>query len=276
MELDRTPIGGLFFLHCAGQNCRSFFADGVLVPAIVLEIDDAPGLRADERGEIRGGHDFSLAVFAIFAGGGAGQLGEQPHTSERDAGAEAGGGFGDKTSAARFENTEDFVEDGRAIANDEEEAGDDDGVDGVGRIAESVNVAVGEGAVLQAAAGGSGFGSCDEAFGEIDASGVDLRVLLGESTGVEAGAAAELKDVGAGSGSVGSEERAGDLLGVIAEEILAAEGVEPGAAFEQAVGRMRGGMRNGSAGHFAVAGFHSLPCKGLNVRFGRITTTVGD
>jgi hypothetical protein len=62
--------------------------------------------------------------------------------------------------------------------NDKEEAGYDDGIDGVGRIAESVDVAVGEGAVFEAAAGGSGFGSGDKALGEIDSGGVDLRVLL--------------------------------------------------------------------------------------------------
>ena len=136
--------------------------------------------------------------------------------------------------------------------NDKEEAGDDDGVNGVGRIAESVDVAVGEGAVFEAAASGSGFGSGDEAFGEIDPGGVNLRVLLGESTGIEAGAAAEFEDVSAGRRAGGGEESAGDLLGVVMEEVLAAEGVEPGAAFEEAVRRMRG-MGAGSAGHFAVA-----------------------
>ena len=206
MGLDRAPVGGLLFAaSSAGRNCRSFFADGVLVPAIVLEIDDAPGLRADECGEVRGGHDVGLSGFAILAGGGAGQFGEQPHASERDAGAEAGGGFGDKTSAAGFEDAEDLVEDGFAVSHDEEEAGDDDGVDGVGSVAESVDVAVGEGAVLEAAAGGSGFGSGDEALGEVDAGGVDLRVLLRESTGVEAGAAAEFEDVSAGGGAVGGK-----------------------------------------------------------------------
>src|SRR5580704_10155141 len=174
MGLDRAPVG-LFFVQSTGQNWRSFFADGVLVPAIVLEIDDAPGLRADQGGEVRGGHDAGLPELAILARGGAGQLGEQPHASERDAGAEAGGGFGDKTSAAGFEDAEDLVEDGLAVANDEEEAGDNDGVDGVGSVAESVDVPVGEGAVFEAAAGGSGFGSCNEALGEVDASSVDLR-----------------------------------------------------------------------------------------------------
>ena len=178
MGLDRAPVGGLFFGYRAGQDSRSLFADGVLVPAIVLEIDGVPGLRADERGEVRSGHDFSLPEFAILAGGGAGQLGEQPHTTEWDAGAEAGGGFGGKTAATGFEDAEYFVENGLAVANDEEEAGDDDGVDGVGGVAEGVDVAVGEGAVLKASAGGSRFCSCDEAFGEIDAGGVDLRVFL--------------------------------------------------------------------------------------------------
>ncbi len=41
MELDRTPVGVLFFWHCADDAGGSFFADGVLVPAIVLEIDYA-------------------------------------------------------------------------------------------------------------------------------------------------------------------------------------------------------------------------------------------
>lgn len=92
-----------------------------------------------------------------------------------------------------------------------------------------------------------------------------MGVFLRESTGVEAGAAAEFKDVSAGGGAVGGKEGARDLVGVVAEEILAAEGVEPGAAFEEAVGRMRWRMRESSAGHFAVAWVHSVPCQGLNV-----------
>jgi hypothetical protein len=179
----------------------------------------------------------------------------------RDAGAEAGCGLGDETSAAGFENTEDLVKDGLAVANDEEEAGDDDGVDGVGEIAESVDVTMGEVAIFQVAAGGSGLGSCDEAFGEIDAGGVDLRVFLRESTGIEAGAAAEFQGVRAGGGSGGGEESAGYLAGVVAEEVFATEGIEPGAAFEQAGRRKRGWMWKSSAGHFAVAWFHSLPAK---------------
>ena len=54
-----------------------------------------------------------------------------------------------------------------------------------------MDITVDEGAVFEAAAGGSGFGSCDEALGEVDAGGVDLRVFLRESTGIEAGTAAE-------------------------------------------------------------------------------------
>ena len=69
----------------------------------------------------------------------------------------------------------------------------------------------------------------------------------------------------AGGGSARREESAGDLVGVIAEEVLAAEGVEPGAALEEAVGRMRGRTSESSAGHFAVAWFHSLPYEGLKV-----------
>ena len=82
----------------------------------------------DECGEVRGRHNLSLAGFAIFAGGCVGEFGDQPHARERDASAEAGGGFGDETSATGFEDAEDVVEDGFAVANDEKEAGDDDGV----------------------------------------------------------------------------------------------------------------------------------------------------
>ena len=113
-----------------------------------------------------------------FAGRGAAEFREQPHASERDAGAEAGGGFGDETSAAGFEDAKNLVEDSLAVLNYEKEAGDDDGVDGVGWVAESVNVTVGEAAVFETTAGGSGSGSCDKAAGEVDASGVDLRIFL--------------------------------------------------------------------------------------------------
>ena len=132
-------------------------------------------MRVNECGEVRRGHDVSLAEVAILAGWGAGEFGEQPHAGERDTGAEAGGGFGDKTSAAGFEDAKDFGKDGLAVLYDEKKAGDDDGVDGVGRVAQSVDVAVGEGAVFEAAAGGPGFGSCDETSGEVYAGGADLR-----------------------------------------------------------------------------------------------------
>ena len=128
-----------------------------------------------------------------------------------------------------------------------------------------MDITVDEGAVFEAAAGGSGFGSCDEALGEVDAGGVNLRVLLRESTGIEAGTAAEFEDVRAGSGAAGGKESAGNLVSVVAEEIFAAERVEPGAAFKEAVGRMRGRTCESSAGHFAVAWVHSVPCQGLNV-----------
>jgi hypothetical protein len=86
---------------------------------------------------------------------------------------------------------------------------------------------------------------------------VNLGILLREATGIKTGAAAEFENMSAGRRAVGGKESAGDLLGMIAEEVLATEGVEPGAALEETVGRTRGGMREGSPGHFAVAWFHS-------------------
>jgi hypothetical protein len=80
-----------------------------------------------------------------------------------------------------------------------------------------VDVAVSEGAVLEAATGRAGLCPRDEAVGEVDAGGVDLGVLLGESTGIEARAATKLKNVGSGGWTVGGKESAGDLPGVVAE-----------------------------------------------------------
>jgi hypothetical protein len=228
-----------------------------LVPIIVLEVDIIPRLGAYERGEVIRGHHIGLAGLAIFSCRCIGQFGKEPHTAERDACAEAGGGFGDKASAAGPENAEDFFEDGLAVCNDEEKSGDDDSVDGVGRIAKRVCVSVGEGTVLKAAAGSAGLRPGDEAARKIDAGCVDLGILLREPTGIKAGAAAQLKNMGAGSGSASGEERERDLLSVIAEEVLATESVKPGAGLEEAIGRTRGSMSEGSPGYVAVAWFHS-------------------
>jgi hypothetical protein len=102
-----------------------------------------------------------------------------------------------------------------------------------------MGITVGEGTVPEAATGGSRFGSGDEAAGQIDSRGVDLGILLRESTGIKAWAAAELKNMSAWARAMGRKKSAGDLLGVIAEEILAAEGVEPGTGFEETVRRTR-------------------------------------
>jgi hypothetical protein len=178
IELHRTPVGGPRALDRRGHRGRSFFAYSVLIPTIVLEIDNSPGLGTDERGEVGSGHDFGLLKFTIPAGSGVGQPGEQPHTTKRNAGAKARGRLSDETSAGGFEDAEDFVENGLAVSNYKEEARDDDGIDRVGRVEKGVNIALSEGAVSEAAAGGAGFCSSDEASGEVDAGGVDLRVFL--------------------------------------------------------------------------------------------------
>jgi hypothetical protein len=211
-------------------------ADGVLVPAIVIEIDGVPGLGVDESGEVGAGHDFGLARFAVLASWTGGDPGEEPHAGERDAGAKAGGGLGDKASSARAEDPEDLTEDRLFAGDDEEEAGDDDGVDGAGGVGKRLGIAVGEGAVTEAAAGGAGASPFDEAAREVNAGGVDVGIVLGEPAGVEAGATAEFEETGSGAGAFAGEEGAGDLPGVIAEEVFAAEGIEPGASFEEAVG----------------------------------------
>jgi hypothetical protein len=230
-----------------------------LIPAIVLEVDDIPRFRPDKCGKILGGHDFCLARLAIFSCGSVGQLREQPHAAERDAGAKAGGGFGDETSAAGAKDTEDFTEDGVTICHDEKKTGDDDSVDGAGCVVEGMSISVGEGTVAEAATGCARFCPSDEAAREVDAGGVDVGKFLREPAGIEAGAAPQFKNTGARGGSIGWEKSARDLLGVIAEEIFAAEGIEPGTALEETFGRAGGGRRERLPGHFAVARFHSRP-----------------
>jgi hypothetical protein len=229
-----------------------------LVPAIVIEVDGVPRLGVDEGGEVGAGHDIGLAGFAVLAGGAGGEAREEPHAGEGDASAEAGGGFGDKTSAARAEDAEDLAQHRLFAWDDEEEAGDDDGVDRVGGIRKGLGVAMGESAVAESAAGGAGAGALDEAAREVDPGGVDVGVVLGETTGVEAGAATEFEDTGSGAGALAGEQGAGDLLGVVAEQVLAAEGVEPGTSFEEAVGWISRRVRREAGGHFAVAWIHAL------------------
>lgn len=225
----------------SGLVSQGLLADGVLVPAVVLEIDGIPWNGVDEGGEVGAGHDVGLLGLAVEDAGARDEAGEEPHEGEGEAGAEAGGGFGDKTSAVGTEDAEDLADDSLFVRDDEEEAGDDDGVDGGGGVREGVGVGVLEAAVGEAAAGGPGAGAFEEGEGEVDAGGAEGGVLFGESTGIEAGAAAEFEEALARGGALRGEEGVGDLLGVVAEEVLATEGVEPGTAFEEAVGLGEGG-----------------------------------
>jgi hypothetical protein len=84
-----------------------------------LKIDGSPGLGLDERSKIRRGHHISLARFAVFSGGSTGELREQPHATERNAGSETRGWFSDKTSAAWAQNAKDFIENSLAVSNDQ-------------------------------------------------------------------------------------------------------------------------------------------------------------
>ena len=121
------------------------------------------------------------------------------------------------------------------IRDNQEEAGDDNGVNGGRRIRERVRVSVLEGAVGQAAGGlARDSAAADEGEREIDAGGAEIGELFGEATSIKARAAAELEQTGTRTGADRRKEREGDLLGVIAEEVLAAEGIEPSPALEEA------------------------------------------
>jgi hypothetical protein len=99
-----------------------------------------------------------------------------------------------------------------------------------------VSISVGKSTVVKAAAGGPGLCPGDKTAREVDARSADLGVLLRESTGIESGATAQFEDVSTGSWTAGRKKSAGNLLGVVAKEILATESVEPGTAFEEAIG----------------------------------------
>ena len=104
-----------------------------------------------------------------------------------------------------------------------------------------MSISLEEHAVLKTPAGCPGFSPRDKAAGEVDPSGTNLWVLLRKSTGIEARPAAEFEDVCSRARPGGGKQRFNDLLGVVPEEVFAAEGVKPGAAFKQTVGRMIGG-----------------------------------
>ena len=146
----------------------------------------------------------------------------------------------------------DLADDAFLVGHDEEEAGDDDGVNGACGIRKGVGVRVLEAAVGQAELAGAGLSAFDEVVGEIDARGANAGEFFGEAAGVKAGAAAELKQMRAGVGRLIRKERLHDLRGVIAEEVLAAERVEPRTSFEETI-RLRGCP----AGRVTVALVHS-------------------
>ena len=149
-----------------------------------------PGLGGYQGAEFLAIEDFGLAGLAVVGEGPGAEAGEQPHAGKRDAGAEAVGGFSDKAAAAGAKDAEDLLHGFAAVADDEEEAGDDDRVYGVDGAGEVECVALEETAVAEAAGVGAMASSAEECFREIEAGHLDLRMLLGEGAGVEAGAAA--------------------------------------------------------------------------------------
>ena len=217
-----------------------------------------PKLGMRERGEVWAGHHLGLPRFTVLARRAAVKFREEPHATERDAGTEAGGGFGNEAAAAGAEDAMDLTEDGAAVGDDEEEAGDNDGIYRSRDDRQMVGISVVEAAVLQAAARSTRTGAFDQALGEIDACRTDLRERLSQPAGIEAGTAPQLDDMGSRHRSHGAKEGMSDLLGVVAEEILAAKGIEPGAAVEEAVWGMDRWVSYDRTRHFELAYIHAL------------------
>jgi hypothetical protein len=189
-----------------------------------------------------------LLGFAEAAGWSVGEAGEHPHATERDSSAEAGGWFGDKTSATGPEDAKYLTDHRLAVGDDEEQARDDDGIDVAEVGWQRVRVTATKVTVEKAAAGGATFRTKQKVFGEVDAGGLKLGILVGETTGVEPRAAADFEYMSAGSGTARGKQRPRDLRGVIAEEILATQSVEPPTSFEEALCRPDKGI----AGQLAV------------------------
>jgi hypothetical protein len=144
-----------------------------------------------------------------------------------------------------LEYAEDLADDSLFVGHDKEEAGDDDGVDGIGLEREGVRVGVLKAAVEEVETSCAGFSAFDEGLGEVDSDRGEMGQFFRESTGIKAGAAADFDETGSRLGRIVGKQRVSDLLGVIAEEVLAAKRVKPGAPLEEAVGLVVRRARDG-------------------------------
>jgi hypothetical protein len=98
---------------------------------------------------------------------------------------------------------------------------------GVQRLGEGENIGFDETTILQAADVGPVFGAGEQSLGKIDARNLNVRVALRQTAGVEAGATGYFQKVGFRAGPGAGPKGVGDCCGVIAEQMLTTECVEP-------------------------------------------------
>jgi len=212
-----------------------FSADGAVVLAVFPDAGAGPGLRLYEILKSFAGEDARLRQLFCRGRRAAKAFGHS-HQDQGQRGSKRGSGLGDEADAAGAQCGEDRGERRRRLGEDEEEARGDDDVDLAGRLGERESVGLEKAAIAEAGAAGLFFGSGQERLGEVDAGDVELGKSGGETAGVKAWAAACLDEISRLGAVEHGRERGGDVVGVVGEEVFAAEGVLTPTSIEQSRG----------------------------------------
>jgi hypothetical protein len=151
-------------------------------------------------------------------------------------GAQGGARLGDEEAPAGLEDAVGFGDHPLRFGQDDEEPRDDHGVErGVGGR-QAARVPLLEGTVVQRARRREHPGASQLQLRAVHAGNVQVPESLPEAAGVEAGAAAQLEQAAAGGRDARGPQAGGYPPGVVAKEVVAAEGVEPVETVEEALG----------------------------------------
>jgi hypothetical protein len=199
-------------------------ADCAVVAVVFPDADAGPGLGLDEILKATSGEDTGLWRLFTKAVRLAEALGHS-HEKQGQGGPQRRGRLGDEADATGAKGGEDRAKRERGLGEDEEKAGGDDGVDLAGRLGERKGVGFEEAAIVETGAAGPFLGAAQERFGKVDAGDVEMGKPGGETAGVKARAAAGLDEITGMRTVEDGPKCGGDLVGVVGEEVFAAEGV---------------------------------------------------
>ena len=147
-------------------------------------------------GEIGPGHYICLVRLAKASGWGVGKTGENPHTTERNAGPETRGRFSNKASATGPKNPEDLPDNRLAVRNDEEQPRYHDSVHLAEALGQVLGVAAMKLTVGQTPARSAALCAGQKIVGQIDTRRAKLGKFIREATGVKTGTTAYLQNMG--------------------------------------------------------------------------------